>query len=405
MKILIVSRSIFSNNPQSIRFRSFIELWKEQNEVSLLTFDANIPQSIPDSLKGLNIYRSKKNKLSKLITQSLILSKGKKTGNKSGIIKRFITKLNYRKLFFPDVYVFTINDLKNKIKRLINSNSYEIIIVSAFPFSFQMLGRFIKRNYSNNIIIVYDTGDPFYGNSSKTTQGILHKFFSYYYEKIALKSYDYIVVPSIIMKNFYIDNFLIEESRIVVIAQGVEISEIELQTKSNSKSEGGIIKLMYAGKFYKGLREPFEFYKAIDKSAQYKVDIFGNISTFFSSLSENIFFHGEKDNQYILQQYFNTDIIVFIDNASGFQVPGKVYEVLAFKKPILFIYSNDQSPTLRIVEHLEFVFTVPNDSNLIQHKLKEIEKKKDTIKYDFQINDFTWKSLANEYLKSINEKI
>jgi len=405
MKILVVSRSVFSNNPQSIRFRSFIEVWKKNHDISLLTFEDNTPKKINTSVKGIKITTIKKNKISRLITTSLIQIKSKSEvkGNIK-LFKKLASKIRFRKFFFPDVYVFTLKRLKKKLDIMVSNNNYNIIIVSAFPFSFQSLGFFLKKKVNKKTIIIYDTGDPFYGNSSRISQGLLHKFFSKYYEIFFLPHFDYIIVASQIMKEHYIykTNISIERENIFVIPQGIYASGFEKPVAYEKviKREN-ISRLIYAGNFYKELREPFQFYNAVNLIKNIEVNIYGNISNYFKIKNDNITFHGIIDYSQVIKQYMLNDIVVFFDNNIGIQIPGKVYEILSLNKPILFIYSNPKSPTIKIVEDYDFVFLVKNETESIKLKILDIMNFKGSFNYNFQIGNYSWLTLANEYLDSI----
>ena len=405
MKILVVSRSVFSNNPQSIRFRSFMEIWKKNNAISLLTFQDNLPIIIPSLLKGIKISTTGKNRISRFITNSLILKKNKtEVRKKKNFIKTVASQIRIRKIFFPDVYIFTLKDLKKKLRLLVSSTNYDIIIISAFPFSFQILGFFLKKKVDINTILIYDTGDPFYGNSSKTTQGLLHKILSKYYEFFFLSYFDYIVVASQIMKSHYLNKLKIskDEKKIIVIPQGIHIREQQelIHNKKEIENEK-ISRLIYAGNFYKGLREPFEFYRACNLIENIKVDMYGKIPDYFKTNIESIKFPGVLDNIQIMQQYMLSNIVVLIDNNKGIQVPGKVYEILSLKKPVLFIYSNPESPSLKIVEDYDYVFLAKNETIAIKKKILDIINFNGCYNFNFQTDNYNWETLANEYLDSI----
>jgi hypothetical protein len=406
MKILLVSRSVFSNNPQSIRFRSFIEVWKKNHDISLLTFEDNTPKKIPTSAKGIKISTIKKNKISRLITPSLIhiKSKSEVKGNIK-LVNKLASKIRFRKFFFPDVYVFTLKRLKKKLDIMISNNNYDIIIVSAFPFSFQSLGFFLKKKVNKNTIIVYDTGDPFHGNSSRASQGLLHKFFSKYYENYFLSHFDYLIVASQIMKEHYMHktNISRERKNIFIIPQGIHTSELNKPIAYEKKviKKEKISRLIYAGNFYKELREPFQFFNAVNLIKNIEVNIYGNTSNYFKVKNDNIKFHGSIDYIQVIKQYMFSDIVVFFDNNNGIQIPGKVYEILSLNKPILFIYSNPQSPTIKIVEDYDFVFLVKNETESIKQKILEIINFKGIFNYNFQIDNYSWSTLANEYLDLI----
>ena len=145
MKILIISRSVFSNNPQAIRFRKFFQYWKKDNDISILTFKDNIPTDENTEINNLKLYSIKKNRISRKITTSL-LNKTKKVQTDKYGLKKYRQLFKYRKLLFPDVYLFTLKGIKRKLKEILKNETFDVIIISAFPFSFLSLGGFIRWN-------------------------------------------------------------------------------------------------------------------------------------------------------------------------------------------------------------------------------------------------------------------
>ncbi len=402
MKILVISRSVFTNNPQSIRFRNFIHHWKKENDITVLTFFDNIPINQPLVQPGYSIIPVKISKFSRIIVKP-IDPKIKETTKSSFSIYsqviRFFKFIRYKKAFFPDIYVLTINALKQELKKVLEKNKYDVIIISAFPFSFQLLGKFIRKNADQNIKLIYDTGDPLAGNMSQTAHGAIHRFRSGSFEQKNLPFFDAIFVPNNYLKQHYIQTLAgkFPERAIHVIPQG--INSITIKAKD---SKGAVpLKLIYAGSFYKGLREPFPLYSAIQNNKKFILDVFGNISADYIIQTNNIFFRGAVDSSVVFNKYEDSDIIVFIDNDQGVQVPGKIYEILSAGRPILFIYNNDKSPSLEISSGYKFVFPAKNNPENILSALERIVVALPHLQYDFPSDYYTWENLSKEYLDKL----
>ena len=103
-------------------------------------------------------------------------------------------------------------------------------------------------------------------------------------------------------------------------------------------------------------------------------------------------------------EYLKADIIVFIDNAYGIQVPGKTIELLAFNKPILFISSNGQSASIKYFQSCQNFLKVENT-------YKSIEQILNSLKIMFEpetitgkdISGYYWQNLIPKYLPIINK--
>lgn len=397
-KILIISRTIFENGPQPIRFNKFIRNWLGDSKITLLTYSESLPIHNEGLIDEIKIVTINKNFITKIIAPSVKvqnLSIEQKSNKK--FLKRLFKLVRFRKAFFPDVFLFSLPAFKKKIKYLSKYEKYDVVIISAFPFSFQALGRY-ARKYLIDTKLIYDTGDPFYKNSSKTTQGLLHKSLSRVYENYMLKAFDYIVVPSNILMKHYINNFpFLNKEKVKVIPQGIDRFIPESFAQKSGKNS--FLSLIYAGRFYKGLREPFEFYKAADSFNNLLIDFYGDFVDEFKIKRDNIRFHSSIKNNFLIDEYVQRDAIVFFDNKEGIQLPGKIFEILALKKPILFIYENLDSPALEIVKDFDFVIKTLNKKESIIKAIDQLIYPNKEYNFCFKINPYFWDNLALEYQK------
>ena len=112
-------------------------------------------------------------------------------------------------------------------------------------------------------------------------------------------------------------------------------------------------------------------------------------------MNERFQYGGRIDRSTLAIKLKEADIIVFIDNFYGLQIPGKLFDTLALNKPILFIYENDHSPTLKYLVNYEGIFYSKNKTNEIINQLNEILKCPKNI-YDRNINCYYWEYLINK---------
>ncbi|MCK9452755.1 MAG: hypothetical protein M0Q90_13765 [Bacteroidales bacterium] len=402
MRILVISRSVFSNSPQSIRFRNLIESWRANHSIKLLTFKDNINVN-SDFYRQNEIFVVKKNFFTSKIAKSLFAPRiqNRTESNRAiGLLK----KVNYRKFFFPDTYIFTILAIKKKLLEILKSSHFDVIIISGFPFSFQIFGKHIRKSGLFEGLVVYDTGDPFYGNSSVSTQGLMHKLFSFKYENKHLSYFDFIVVPTERLKNHYERSFPKLKNKILIVAQGVQMSESQTSQSIPLQLEK-VVKLVYIGSFYKGIREPYKLFEALDGDSRFLLNIFGRINPEFYIEQNNIKYNGEIEYSIVNEQYQKSNIVVFIDNFEGFQIPGKLFEVLVQKKPILFISGDLETPSKTYVSNISFVFVVENNKKSILKGVERILESYDNIDCSFDSSELSWSYLAKEYLESIANEI
>ena len=262
------------------------------------------------------------------------------------------------------------------------------------PFSLYGLTEYI-RGLDKKIKIIVDLSDPFSLNGANNYAFVYNSSYIRRYERNALKNVDDVVVLNPVIKELYEKAFNI--SNVHVIEQGVK--EISPLVKTNDFLQKREVSLLYAGGLYKRFREAFELYKAIDiLNANVSLDIYGNIDT--SLLPENnakVLYHGQVDHKELYQAYLDTDILVFIDNNRGYQVPGKILELIAMQKPVLFIYSNKNSPTLSYIKESEFVIKVGNSSNEIIEGIKRIQNTDFSKLKAAELSQYYWSSLISKY--------
>lgn len=278
-----------------------------------------------------------------------------------------------------------IRDISKAIKMFDIKNL--IIVISPFT-SLLIVDKIRIMHPELNIIL--DIGDPLYMNSARWNDDPI----SYKIELKALKNADKIIVTNNETRKFYAKLFGIDWDKLFVIPQGVNIDLVE-DSKLNvkRKTEREKIKLIYGGRFYSKLRNPKYLFNYLKDNRRLELDVYGSNDEYNVS---HINFIKKTSQEILFKRMFESDFIVFIDNAYGNQTSGKIYELLAFKKPILFLYSNENSPLLELVEEYSNVFTIRNNEIDIERKLSKLEIN-DSEDFDYSLNQFDWKNRAEQY--------
>ncbi len=302
-----------------------------------------------------------------------------------------IKYLFYRFFYPPASTDLNLNKFKKIIKTHLKNNKTDVVIILINPYYLLRLTEYIKK-HDPNIKVVVDMSDPYsqgvrFVNISKLSKYLMKRF-----EKKVFNSVDSLIVLDGITKKYYKN--LVND--IFLIDQGIDIQNInKIKTTSVRTINDKVVNMTYGGKFYKNVREPFELYQAIVESdLQIKFTVYSqlNNSEYFPPESKKIDYEKAIIQNELFTKYIETDIIVFIDNFIGFQVPGKIIETLAFNKPILFIYQNEQSPTLKYIENQPGVFLVKNNSKLIIKTINDIVNQSDRV-YVRDVSKYYWSNL------------
>lgn len=307
------------------------------------------------------------------------------TKRKYTIFKKILNRL----YIYPDRFFFNLIYYKKQIRKRLIQNHYDLIIIGVHPFSFLSLATFTKKQQPDLHVIV-DMTDPLTANVSYIDDFYIHEKFIGWYEKKHFQNIDTLIVLNEEIKEFYKKKYY-SLKKIIVLEQGTDPSvSLESKEKNNNKLE-----LIYAGIFYEKIREPYKLYEAINIfSGEIRLSVFGGLKkVFLPPLNERFYFGSRITKELANKKTNEADIIVFIDNYKGIQIPGKLFDCLATKKPILFIYENEHSPTLKYLKEYKGIFYTKNDSDQIVEKLNEISlniKKK----YSRDISKYYWENLV-----------
>ena len=138
--------------------------------------------------------------------------------------------------------------------------------------------------------------------------------------------------------------------KIECVVSGFDPQDFE-KTKQTENSEK--LTLMYAGSLYSGKRDPSILFDAISQlineekidSDKIVVDFYGD-ETNLAELSQkygikdNVKIHGRITQSEVLQHQMNSDVLLLIswmNESEKMFIPGKVYDCIGCKKPILSI--------------------------------------------------------------------
>lgn len=363
-KVLFIIPAYFTNRPQSVRFRNILPYLKDKFDLHLI-FPSDVSQFTTYSKDGILIHEYHGSRLGRFINrfyyQNPIIIR-----NKFLILLRNGLRFSFRSILFPDLFIIELRKLKNVINTLNNIYKYDAIIVSCAPFTLLKLGIFVKNILGLKFIV--DLGDPFYKNN--INKYFIQKLFAKQFETKYLKYVDILIVTNSLTYKHYKDTFKrsIDKNKIFIISHGTNIN-MNKPARVNIKLNGKL-NLVYVGLFYKKLREPFELFEAISiynnsTNKQIYLDIYGVTPNYFVKkvkINRNfINFHNPVEHTKVNEIYERSDIIVFIDNAFGVQTPSKLFEIINSKKPVLFIYSNKESLSLKIIQNYEGAIVCKNE--------------------------------------------
>jgi glycosyltransferase involved in cell wall biosynthesis len=291
-----------------------------------------------------------------------------------------------------------------KASELIRKNDYDLLITSHEPMVDTFLGLALKNR--TKIKWIADLGDPISADYyPKVWKPFLKRL-----ERKVLAEADAITVTTEPLKKKYRMSFG-GEDKILVVQQGFDL---EFFRMPKMRKKGRSFVLAYTGSFYKGFREPRVLVEALaGLKFDFKLWLAGRLEGFlplFKSIQERVKYFGVLSQPEALELQAKADVLIYLGNKLESQVPGKFYEYLGSKKPILCIIQHPEDAVASLVRKLrigEVCLNEPEEiaraiSKLYEHWLRgEMEE---VYRYEEEkVKEFSWQNQAQKLIRKIKE--
>lgn len=387
-KLTILSPRYDFPSPRSIRTNNIVKHLINDFPVSVICF-TNGENELANTKFGESIYRLPLTTRSKYITNRTF------SGYKPwGGLKYLLGALNLviKKVFlFPDEWIL---ESEKTLKTLLNIEP-DIVIASMHPFSMGEMALSYKKQ--TNAKVVFDIGDPLAFNAA--VRNYSRRKASY--EKELLHKADHLIVTNEQTKAHYVKQYGLAGEKISIIPQGIDLDTFQNTEVSKTDSK---LSMIYAGAFYPELRDPRLFFEELKNyEDQFNIEVYGKHLSMFRVKQKNISFYGRISQQELSGKYNASDVLLFFDNKEGIQSSGKIFELLALKKPVVFIYDNEDSYAKEIASSYEHIFFIKNNKGDIKRGLKELMSfLKQDFNMSYDINQFSWSVKADQFKQILN---
>lgn len=324
-----------------------------------------------------------------------IVTQGRKTISPrlGRLIDRFV---------FPDRHIFNIRKYQSSLGRSMQVKMASAIILGMAPFSFLVMGKYLKAKYPDTMLIA-DLADPFSFNMRYKTSRI-RKYLAQLIESKCFSYFDCITVLNKQIQDHYSFLYPHHAQKFVVLEQGIEpelINKVNLVSSVNNPT----YTFLYTGTFYKRGRSPFPLYHAFSASGMnVRLFVYGNIKTSLRPpVSPKIEYHTAVPKDDLLPLITQADALVLVDNAYGFQEPGKTLETLGINKPILFINDDSNSPAAYHAKMSGNVFWCKNYTSSISEAIKVIVDSKAAYT-GLDISPYTWDQMYERLMRLLEKR-
>lgn len=302
-----------------------------------------------------------------------------------------------------------------KGRNLLKKNHYQVLISSGLPFVGHLLGYLLQRKA--RIPWIADYGDPFAFNpmtsrSKRLVGGAI--------ENHILKKAAGLVVPCEEMQREFLDFYpFLKEIPKGIIGSGIPKKFKYMPPASFHQK----FTISYIGNFYKGDREPYEFFQALnllkdhpDFMDHLNVVMAGNIEKKYIryaqrlNISSQIQFLGRIPQEKSFSVLKGTTIILIIGSRwTYYHFPYKMAECVASSKPILAIKQSPKDLGVDFIQKNNLGWIIPNHKTQIARSLKKLfvlwkEKKLEYSFNQLSPENFFWETKGKQ-LEEFIEKI
>ena len=292
--------------------------------------------------------------------------------------------------------------------RKLDFRIYDAIITSQYPMVDGLIGLFIKRKHPD-IFWVADIGDPVCAPYNSKLKRPIDEYF----EGKIVKGADMVVVTNRNVRLLLSYKYGVSRKKIEIITQGFDAERFKAEAEKDVKNEK--FTMLFSGTFYRGFREPKSLIEALYrlKNLNLRLQIAGRNELFlkdFDKIKEKIEFLGFVPYEESLKLQDKADVLVNISNKQTYQVPGKIYEYIGSRKPILnIVHDEDKDETAWFIKRYRIGVVCENrveeikSAVLMLYSAWEKGKLFEMFKFDnSELLEFSWQAGA-EKLKRIIE--
>lgn len=250
---------------------------------------------------------------------------------KHGIFKAIYLKVLRKLIEYPDL------ELSYKVAKLLKyKKDIDLLITIAVPFTIHWGAAYASKWFLQNNINTWvaDCGDPYMGNK------LSKRFFYFkYIEKWFCRKVNFLTIPIKEAKVGYYKEF---HDKIRVIPQGFNFDDTKIIDIVGVNS---VITFVYAGVFYKGIRDPRPFLDYLTElNIDFKFIVFTKskalIESYEVKLKDRLEIRDYIPRLELLQVMSQADFLVNFENNTDVQSPSKLIDYALSKRPILSVNSS-----------------------------------------------------------------
>jgi len=304
------------------------------------------------------------------------------------ILKFFYNKI-FLNLLFPDFAIEWIPIAIKSAKPYIH-NCDMIVTISGWPVSPHIIGYFSKIFFKKNWTAIFH--DP-WAYSPANLIPHWRRWLDKIFEKLLLKRANLIAFTTQQTKDLYIKNYKLNKERTDTIIHGFNEEEFKYITPEKSLR----FRIVHTGTLYDDIRNPNHFFKALACLQELPIEVIlaghvpiNHLETIKElRLEEKIKYLGNVSYTRSLALQKSADILLLIGNTGQLQLPSKIFEYLAIRRPILVIKTDQNDLAANLVARNNSGLIVANQPEEIVQAIRQIYSywRNNTLETTFNLNN------------------
>ena len=281
--------------------------------------------------------------------------------------------MNLKWFYIPDENIGWLPSAVSQGEKIIKKKNIDIVYATAPMFTSLLIGFMLKKKTGKPLVVDYR--DPWTQNVFVKYPSKFHKKIEDKMENLVLAAADHILVTTDPMKHRIVEKYPFIKGKIDTITNGFDAEDFKGLTVKKDKEKFVIV---YTGSLH-GLRTGEKFFMALKELIEENPELKSKIQVLFAGLlsKQDVFLIekfglknvvsllGYKSHKESLMLMVKADVLLLILSSDEVRViPGKVFEYLGAKRPILAIVP--PGPTADIIWSTKTgVVVPPHDTGII----------------------------------------
>ncbi|NPV10297.1 MAG: glycosyltransferase family 4 protein [Ignavibacteria bacterium] len=303
---------------------------------------------------------------------------------KSDFLRKVLNRIS-QTFFLPDNKRSWTKPALKEARKLLSSESFDIIFATAPPYTDFLIGAKLKKEF--NIPLILDYRDAWLDDGLSFYPTPVHRWIVKGMERKVLNLSDKIIAYTRQIKEHILKNYpFIKPDEISIIPHGYDEEDFDLNfvpSKSPNK-----MRITYSGAFYDE-RTPKFFLKAVEKLFVERPDLESQIEFYFvgnlpkkyyrkiqkSKYKSNFHFTGYVDHKTNIQYLLNSDVLWLMIRHSKnphLYATSKLFEYIGTGKPILACVPRNGAAAMILKDYEASFIIEPDDVDGIKNYLIEL---------------------------------